>query len=118
VISEQNYDNTYTPHVEWANVKYQFTPDLSVRCGRTALPIFMVTDSREIGYANPRVRPPDELYRIVPVRSIDGADASYRVSLGPATNTLQVTVPSVSLVCARAAQFAFTCARQTARSIP
>jgi hypothetical protein len=35
VISEQNYDNTYTPHVEWANIKYELTPDASIRVGRT-----------------------------------------------------------------------------------
>ncbi len=27
VIAEQNYDNTYRPHVEWANIEYQFTPE-------------------------------------------------------------------------------------------
>jgi hypothetical protein len=91
VISEQNYDNTYTPHVEWANIKYQFTPDFSVRIGRTALPIFMLTDSREIGYATPWVRPPIELYRLVPVTSNDGVDASYRIAVGGAINTLQAT---------------------------
>jgi hypothetical protein len=91
VISEQNYDNTYTPHVEWANIKYQFTPDFSVRIGRTALPIFMLTDSREIGYTTPWVRPPVEVYRLVPVTSNDGVDASYRMAFGGSSNTLQVT---------------------------
>src|SRR5882672_4713402 len=33
VISEQHYDGTYRPHVEWANIKYQFTPDFGVRVG-------------------------------------------------------------------------------------
>src|ERR1700729_1828568 len=41
VISEQLYDNTYRPHVEWANIKYQFTPEFSVRVGRTVLSSFM-----------------------------------------------------------------------------
>ena len=27
VIAEQNYDDTYQPHVEWANIQYQFTPE-------------------------------------------------------------------------------------------
>ena len=31
VVSEQNYDNTYRPHVEWANIKYQFSPDFETR---------------------------------------------------------------------------------------
>jgi hypothetical protein len=91
LISEQNYDNTYRPHVEWANIKYQFVPEFSVRVGRTALPTFMVADSREIGYANPWVRPPVEVYRLVAVTSNDGVDASYRVPVGAATNTFQLT---------------------------
>src|ERR1700684_422544 len=41
VIAQQNYDGTYRPHVEWANVKYQFTPDLSARIGRVELPTFL-----------------------------------------------------------------------------
>lgn len=90
VISEQNYDNTYRPHVEWANIKYQFTPEFDVRAGRTALPTFIVADSRRIGYANPWVRPPLELYRLVPVTSNNGIDATYRVPVGAATNTFQM----------------------------
>ena len=88
VISELNYDRSYRPHVEWANLKYQFTPDFSIRLGRTALPVFGVTDSRKIGYANPWVRPPIEVYSLVPVTSNDGIDASYRMQLGAASNTL------------------------------
>jgi len=74
VIAEQNYENTYRPHVEWANLKYQF----------------MVTDSRNIGYANPWVRPPVEVYSLAPVTSNDGVDASYRMPIGGAFNTVQV----------------------------
>ena len=91
VISEQSFDNSYRPHVEWANIKYQFTPDFSVRVGRTALPVFMETDSRKVGYANPWVRPPIEFYNLVPVTSNDGIDASYRMPVGTATNTFQVS---------------------------
>ena len=91
VVSEQNYDDTYTPHLEWANVKYQFTPDFDVRVGRTALPIFMLTDTRLISYASPWVRLPVELYDLVPVTSNDGVDASYRMPVGAGTNTVQFT---------------------------
>jgi hypothetical protein len=91
VISRQNYDDTYTPHIEWANIKYQFTPDFDVRIGRTALPVFMLTDSRNINYASPWVRLPVELYDLVGVSSNDGVDASYRMSVGTGTNTIQFT---------------------------
>jgi hypothetical protein len=91
VLAEQNYDNTWTPHFEWANVKFEATEGLSLRAGRVVLPVFMVTDSRRVGYANPWVRPPVELYSMVPVTYSDGADGSWRTTFGPATNTVQAT---------------------------
>lgn len=91
VLARQRHDDTYKPVVEWANVKYEVTPDFSVRAGRVVLPIFMVTDSRRVGYANVWVRPPVEVYSMVPVTSSDGADASYRLTAGDLVNTLQVT---------------------------
>jgi hypothetical protein len=87
VISEQRYDNTYTPHVEWANIKYQLTPDLSFRVGRIVLPSFLVSDNRNVGYANPWVRPPLEIYSLVPVSTSGGADASYTVHMGHVAQT-------------------------------
>jgi hypothetical protein len=87
VISEQTYDNTLTPRVEWANVKYELTPDASVRVGRTVLASFLVSDTRNIGYANPWVRPPVEVYSLVPIDSNDGIDASYRWHIGDLVQT-------------------------------
>ncbi len=91
VIAQQNYDGSYQPHVEWANLKYELTPDLSARVGRTALPSFMVNDSRKVGYANPWVRPPLEVYSLSPVTSNDGVDLSYRIHFGTAVDTVQMT---------------------------
>jgi hypothetical protein len=91
LIVQQNYNNTYWPHVEWANIKYLFTPDFSVRMGRIVIPTFMDSDSREVGYSNPWVRPPTEVYSANPITSVDGLDASYRLHLGGVTNTLQAT---------------------------
>jgi len=87
VISEQNYDDTYTPHVEWANIKYQLTPDLGLRIGRIVLPSFLISDNRNVGYANPWVRPPLEIYTLVPLTTNDGADASYTVHMGGVAQT-------------------------------
>src|SRR3984885_6655741 len=87
VISQQNYDNSYTPHVEWANIKYQLTPEASIRVGRTVLASFLVSDTRNLGYANPWVRPPVEVYSLVPIDSSDGIDASYRWQMGELVQT-------------------------------
>ncbi len=91
VVSQQRYDNTYVPAVEWANLKWQATPDLNVRAGRVVLPIFMLTDSRKVGYANAWVRPPVEVYYMVPLTSSDGVDATWRRTFGEATHTVQGT---------------------------
>jgi hypothetical protein len=89
VIAEQNYDGTYRPHVEWANIKYQITPDFSLRVGRVELPTFLFSDTRKVGYTYPWVRPPIEVYGLVPITDSDGADFSFRRSLGDLTNTTQ-----------------------------
>lgn len=67
VIVEQRHDDHYQPTLEWANLKYSFTEDFSVRFGRTALPTFASSDFRKVGYASPWVRPPVELYSLVPI---------------------------------------------------
>jgi hypothetical protein len=91
VVSEQLYDGTYRPHIEWANLKYEPTPDVTVRLGRTVLPSFMFSDTRKVGYANPWVRPPVEVYSLVPISNSDGIDASYRLHLGEWVQTLTGT---------------------------
>jgi hypothetical protein len=90
VIAEQNPDNSYQPHVEWANVKYQVTPDLSIRAGRTVLPAFLLSETRKLGYSHPWVRPPLEVYGLVALSHSDGLDVSYRLYAGEVSNTLQV----------------------------
>jgi hypothetical protein len=88
VVSEQQYDKSFSPTVEWANVKYDITPDFSLRAGRIVLPTFMTSDYRKVGYANHWVRPPVEVYYLLPVTNNDGVDVSYRLRLGEFTNTL------------------------------
>jgi hypothetical protein len=90
VVSEQGLDNTYRPRVEWANIKYQATPELALRVGRIALPIFLTADYRKVGYAYPWVRPPVEGYNVLPVTSSDGVDATLRWGIGPVRNASQV----------------------------
>lgn len=91
VIVEQDYNGDYTPAIEWANVKFDITPELSLRAGRVVLPTFMNSEYRKVGYAIPWVRPPQEVYRTVPVSNIDGIDAAYRFRFDDFTNTLQAT---------------------------
>jgi len=91
VLSKQDENNSYRPELEWANVRWQPTPESSIRAGRIVLPVFMMTDTRWVGYSSPWVRPPVEMYAMVPVSHNDGVDASYRLDLGAGANTFQLT---------------------------
>lgn len=89
IVSEQRYDETYTPEVEWANLKFDITPDLSVRAGRMLQHLFMVSEYRKVRYATPWIRPPKEVYNMIPVTNADGIEVSYRFRFKGFTNTLQ-----------------------------
>ncbi len=89
IIAEQNYDNTYRPHVEWANIQYQFTPAFSARVGRFVLPPFLYSDTRKVAYTYPWVRPPLEVYHLLPVTADDGLQVLYNKHVGDFTHTLK-----------------------------
>jgi hypothetical protein len=90
LISRYRVNREYLPQIEWANVKYAVTPELSVRLGRTAMPTFMNSETRLVGYANPWIRPPIETYSLRSTTNADGVDVSYRHAFGPLNNTTQV----------------------------
>lgn len=88
-LAQYRYDHSFTPQMEWANLKYEFTPNFSARVGRIALPTFMVSDSRMVGYANTWVRPPEEVYQAGSITNSDGADISYSVNAGGMRHSMQ-----------------------------
>jgi hypothetical protein len=90
VVAKHRYDNSWTPELEWANVKYQVSPMLSLRAGRTVSPTFMYSDTANVGYANPWLRGPQELYGLVPITHLDGIDLVWNTALGAATDTVQI----------------------------
>jgi hypothetical protein len=87
VVSEQQYNNSYRPHVEWANLKYQVTPDIALRVGRVSLPVFMAAEHRKVGYIYSAVRQPTEVSGGLPITSSDGADLSWRWRTGDLRHT-------------------------------
>lgn len=90
MVSEQGPSHSYRPTVEWANIKYQATPEFSIRAGRIALPVFLSADFRKASYAYPWVRVPPEVYANVPVTSSDGVDLTYRWQGGAVKQVTQL----------------------------
>lgn len=97
VISEYQPDNTYRPVIEWANFKYAFSPNAYVRAGRIALPTFINSDSRKVGYSYPWIHPPVDLYRQLSITNSDGVDGTYRFDIGEVGNSIKAIYGSNSL---------------------
>jgi hypothetical protein len=81
-----------TTEAEWGFVKVAPIEGLSIRAGRLGVPMFLVSDSRNIGYANNWLRAPDEVYGLVSFRRLQGFDVTYQMPIG--SNTLTLTVLS------------------------
>jgi len=82
VLSRKNTSPTFTTDLTWAFLKYKVSDELNVRVGRVALPIFMISDYQNVGYANTMMRPPVEMYAQAPIEAGDGIDFNYQHALG------------------------------------
>lgn len=96
VTQEKGVEGAYETHLTWANVKFQATPDLSLRAGRIALPLFVAADYRKVGYALPWLRAPVELYSLMPISNSDGIDAAYRWHTGQVKHETTVSLGRAS----------------------
>jgi hypothetical protein len=83
-------EDDYGADATLAFAKFKLSDTLNVRVGRVPLAVFMVSDYRNVGYANTMVRPSQEVYSQVPMDSLDGADVSWQQNIGSATLTTQV----------------------------
>jgi len=81
-LLREDQDAEFRPHLEWAFGKYQLNETFSARVGRIALPVYAISDYREVGYATDFVRPPSDMYAQVPLRNMDGADVLADLSFG------------------------------------
>jgi len=89
LVRKNGSNNAFTGELAWAFAKYKFNDDFSFRVGRIGLPIYMISDFRNVGYANTMLRPPDEVYRQVSLDNVDGADVVYQHSFDDTTLTAQ-----------------------------
>jgi len=82
VLSSDAYKRHYTPQVSWAFIRHNPTPGLTLRAGRLRAPFFMYSDSLNINYTHPWVRPPVEVYGLNPFSDLDGVDLLYKRRVG------------------------------------
>lgn len=84
VISRYGYDGTYRPELTWGFLRYRPQPDLEIRAGRLGWDVYLMSDSRDVGYSSLWVRPPVEYYGHLQLSKITGVDAVWRRPAGEA----------------------------------
>jgi hypothetical protein len=89
-LVRKDAEDDFGAELAWAFAKAKVNDQFSVRVGRIGLPAFMISDYRNVGYANTFLRPPVEMYSQVPFNSLDGIDATYQQSFGDTTVTGQL----------------------------
>jgi hypothetical protein len=88
-LVRKDAQDDYGAELAWAFAKARLSDDVSVRVGRISPPVFMISDYRNVGYANTTVRPPVEMYSQVAFNSLDGGDVTWQRSFGATTYTAQ-----------------------------
>lgn len=73
--------NTLTGIVPWAYAKIDPIDNLSFKLGRVEMPIFAVSDSLDVNYANVWLRPPNEVYSLGSMKELNGGEFTYSLPL-------------------------------------
>jgi hypothetical protein len=88
-IAMQDAKGRFRPQLEWAFLRYKLADSVALRVGRLGFPAYLVSDYRYVGYANPWVRAPLEVYNLAPLDNFEGADVSWNHDVGNGYLTVQ-----------------------------
>jgi hypothetical protein len=88
-LVRKDAQDDFGAELAWAFAKAKVSDDVAIRVGRMGLPAFMISDYRNVGYANTMLRPPAEVYSQMLFNTVDGADVIWQHSYGDTTYTAQ-----------------------------
>jgi len=81
-VSRQRADGDWTPRATQAFVRWSPDDSFVVRVGRVGYDIYLLAESRQVGYSYPALRPSPEFYGQITNDEIDGGDVSFTSRLG------------------------------------
>jgi hypothetical protein len=81
-VSRQGADGGWDPQVTQGFVRWSPDDSFVVRAGRVGYDIYLLAESRQVGYSYLTVRPSPEFYGQITNDEIDGADLSFTRRLG------------------------------------
>ncbi|MCY1342082.1 hypothetical protein D9M69_280610 [compost metagenome] len=82
--------DTWKTNLEWAYLSWAATDGLTLRAGRLRLPVYMYSETLDVGFTHPWVRLPDEVYSQVQLSNYEGGDLLYSLPVGIGSLVLQV----------------------------
>lgn len=84
------YGDEWKANLEWAYLSWQSTDNLMMRFGRLRTPVYMYSESIDVGFSYPWLRLPDEVYSQIQLSNYEGADIVYNLPLSFATLSFQL----------------------------
>lgn len=89
VVGIQRFQGSFKPDLEWFNASWQINDQWRTRVGRMVTPIFMQSDSQNVGYSLIPARYALEMSNVYPVTRHDGADLLYNTQVGEGNLQIQ-----------------------------
>ncbi|WP_407333121.1 hypothetical protein [Enterovibrio sp. 27052020O] len=81
-VLEDRIENDLNKSISWAFLRYRASPNVTVRVGRIATPLYMLSEYRDVGFAYLWTKPVADFYGNIPINTIDGGDIAYTIPLG------------------------------------
>lgn len=76
-VSRQRADGDWTPKITQAFLRWSPDESIVLRAGRIGFDIYLLAESRQVGYSYLTIRPSPEFYGQITNDDIDGGDISY-----------------------------------------
>ncbi|OWJ89750.1 hypothetical protein B6S59_29740 [Pseudomonas sp. A46] len=86
------YADEWKANLEWAYLSWQSTDNLMLRFGRLRTPVYMYSESIDVGFSYPWLRLPDEVYSQVQLSNYEGADLIYSLPSSIGLTSFQVAI--------------------------
>lgn len=67
-----SYNDKFDAQATWAFLKYDLNPDVSFTAGRFRQPMYLYSDTYQVGATYPWVTPPVEIYSLIPWYNLNG----------------------------------------------
>lgn len=80
LLADRQPDN-YSLQADWIYAKYSFNKMLNIKFGRLRIPNFMFSDFIEVAMTYSWIRPPAEVYGMIPLNAYNGIDLTMKIPI-------------------------------------